>query len=63
MKELRTLWLKYRLWRKRRYADSLMREAEHHRIDARQHDYYSRLFEDRAIQEKLNIAALQMIFK
>lgn len=37
MRKIKAIWLRFRAWRLNRWADSLLREAEHHKRSAKLH--------------------------
>ncbi len=45
---LRALWTRFQIWRLNRYADGLLKEAEHHKAAAKMHSAASSLFWSKA---------------
>lgn len=48
LKTLRDRWTRFRIWRLHRYADGLLKEAEHHRNAAKMHTAVSSMFWSKA---------------
>ena len=45
---LRNRWTRFQIWRLHRYADGLLKEAEHHRAAAKMHSAASSMFWSKA---------------
>lgn len=61
LKSLRDCWTRFRIWRLHRYADALLKEAEHHRNAAKIHAAASSMFWSKA--NDVRVAARKMIRK
>ena len=53
-----TLWIRFKIWRLHRYADGLIKEAEHHQAAAKMHTTVSSQFWKKANDARAAAAKL-----
>lgn len=58
-KSLRLRWTRFQIWRLHRYADGLLKEAEHHRNAAKMHTAASSMFWSKA--SDIRVAAKKLL--
>lgn len=64
MKRIYQIWNCFRAWRLNRWADSLRREADYHRRQAKEHSAYASVFwlrsnDVRALARRIEAAGMQ----